>query len=92
MVGGEELCQALLDDGITELFVARRATTHDDRSTHRVLQLGTGAEHDTAHLDILARDVILLALVLAGKGKAEGADVVYLHPVAIKQGIANALP
>ena len=83
-MGGEELGQAFLDDGIAELLVARGATTHDDSTAHGVLQLGTGAEHDAAHLDVLACDVILLALVLAGQCQAEGAYVVYLHAVAVE--------
>jgi len=90
-VGGEELRQALLDDGIGELLGASGASAHDDGSAHGVLQLGAGAEHDTAHLNVLARDMILLALVLAGEGQTEGAYVVYLHAVAVEQGIADAL-
>ena len=81
---GEELRQALLDDGIGELFVSRGASTHDDSSAHGTLQLGTGTEDDAAHLDVLARDVVLLALVLARQCQAEGAYMVYLHAVAVE--------
>ena len=91
-MGGKELSQAFLDDGIGELLGARGASAHDDGSAHRMLQLGAGAKDDAAHLDVLARDVILLALVLAGEREAEGAYVVYLHAVAIEQSIADALP
>ena len=90
-MGGEELCQTLLDDGIGELLGTRGTSAHDDGSAHRMLQLGAGAKDDAAHLDVLARDVVLLALVLAGEREAEGAYMVYLHTVTIEQGFANAL-
>ena len=92
LMGGEELRETLLNNGVGELLGARGTSAHDDGSAHRMLQLGAGAEDDAAHLDVLARDVILLALVLAGEREAEGAYVVYLHTVAIEQGFANALP
>ena len=71
-MGGEELGEALLDDSIRELLVACGASAHDDGTAHRVLQLGTGAEDDALHLDVFARDVLLLALVLASEREAEG--------------------
>lgn len=90
-MGGEELGEALLDDGIGEFFGDRGASAYDDGAAHRVLQRSTGAEDDALHLDVLACDVLFLALVLASEREAEGAYVVYLHAVAIKQGIADAL-
>ena len=91
LVGGEELRETLLNNGVGELLGTRGASAHDDGSAHRMLQLGAGAKDDAAHLDVLVRDVILLAFVLAGEGKAEGAYVVYLHAVTVEQSFTDAL-
>ena len=84
VVSGEELGEAALYDVIGELLRACWSSAHDGGMAHSVLQFGTGTEDDAAHLDVLARDMIILAFVLTGEGKAEGAYVVYLHTVAIE--------
>ena len=91
LMGGEELREAFLDDGVGELLGTRGASAHDDGSAHRMLQLGAGAKDDAVYLDVLARDVILLALVLTGEREAEGAYVVYLHAVTVEQSFTDAL-
>lgn len=91
VVGGEVLFQALLDGGVGKVLVACGASAHDGGAAHGVPQLGAGGEGDAAHADVLRGDVVLLALVAAGEGEAEGAHMVYLDAVAIEQGFGNAL-